>query len=387
MFEKLGVRNNLIRLVKSNFSLYRIFLILLVILYELDSEFEWGFDYDLEEWLPIAIKNFTFFVIIPLLFSITTLIIFWIKDKRESKNIGNEYYREIIENISPVELSYLDDKNIEYKKDIIATLLELNLKKKIEITNDKIKIIDESDKNLTLHEGQVLKELGKKKKNFESKNFLKKFEKNLYNDLKKSELILPEKNISKSIEEKYLRNKKIYTIFAFGVLLALVLVRDAAIITGILVHAIFIPLSIKIVISKFGVYEPGEKNGKDVARALILCGGTFIPMFITALMMIYFYEEVTIFFKYFFLIVILAFIIADSYFILNINWLSAKGKKIKAQLCGLKLFLNDFSTMKSKDINEIGLWDEYIIYSVILNENKKITREVWRILKNTIGNN
>ena len=76
MFERLGVRNNLIRLVKSNFSLYRIFLILLVILYELDSEFEWDFDYDLEEWLPIAIKNFTFFVIIPLLFSITTLIIF-----------------------------------------------------------------------------------------------------------------------------------------------------------------------------------------------------------------------------------------------------------------------------------------------------------------------
>ena len=37
MFEKLGVRNNLIKLVKSNFSLYRIILICFFIYYEIKA--------------------------------------------------------------------------------------------------------------------------------------------------------------------------------------------------------------------------------------------------------------------------------------------------------------------------------------------------------------
>ena len=92
--------------------------------------------------------------------------------------------------------------------------------------------------------------------------------------------------------------------------------------------------------------------------------------------------------KYIFLGIILFVIYFDSIMIMKSKrLLTKKGKDIKRKLCGLKMYLNDFSAMKSKDLNEIDLWDEYIIYSVVINENKKITRKVWKMFKNTIGNN
>ena len=41
-----------------------------------------------------------------------------------------DYYREIITQYSSLELSYIDDYKIDYKKDLVATLLSLQLKKK-----------------------------------------------------------------------------------------------------------------------------------------------------------------------------------------------------------------------------------------------------------------
>ena len=113
---------------------------------------------------------------------------------------------------------------------------------------------------------------------------------------------------------------------------------------------------------------------------MILCGFELVDISIR------YPTETLMTLRYIFLSIIAVNIIIEAILILkNKKSLTKKGKKIKKQLCEIKAYLNDFSTMKTKEINEIGLWDEYIIYSVILNENKKITREVWRILKNTFS--
>lgn len=48
----------------------------------------------------------------------------------DSIKINDEMYRKILRGYSPAVLSYLDDYNVEIEKDILATLLILQIKKK-----------------------------------------------------------------------------------------------------------------------------------------------------------------------------------------------------------------------------------------------------------------
>ena len=53
------------------------------------------------------------------------------EDKYVYKKENENYYRDIIKNVSPSQLSYIDDYGIEYKKDVIASILMLHLKKEL----------------------------------------------------------------------------------------------------------------------------------------------------------------------------------------------------------------------------------------------------------------
>lgn len=55
-----------------------------------------------------------------------------------------------------------------------------------------------------------------------------------------------------------------------------------------------------------------------------------------------------------------------------------EGKKINRKLEGLKLFLKDFTTLDKKEHKELLLWGDYLIYSVLFNQNKKIKDEMIR---------
>lgn len=65
------------------------------------------------------------------------------------------------------------------------------------------------------------------------------------------------------------------------------------------------------------------------------------------------------------------------------NKLTLKGKNIHQKLNGLRMFLKDYSDMKNKSLNELELWDEYMLYSIILNDNKKVQKEVLKIIDKT----
>lgn len=68
--------------------------------------------------------------------------------------------------------------------------------------------------------------------------------------------------------------------------------------------------------------------------------------------------------------------VAAKYGIKDHLWrLTKKGKEVNLKLRGLKKFLNSFSNMEDKQKEEIALWDDYLIYSVIFGINKKIIDE------------
>ncbi len=52
-----------------------------------------------------------------------------------------------------------------------------------------------------------------------------------------------------------------------------------------------------------------------------------------------------------------------------------KGKEIYLKLNGLKNYLEDFGNFDNKQIKEIVLWEEYILYAIILDASKSLTEE------------
>lgn len=56
------------------------------------------------------------------------------------------------------------------------------------------------------------------------------------------------------------------------------------------------------------------------------------------------------------------------------------GEEVNHKLEGLKIYLKDFSEMDKRDKEEVNLWNEYLVYSVMFNQNKKIVKEIEKFI-------
>ena len=130
-------------------------------------------------------------------------------DKIDFKN--NSYYRDIISKYSPAVLSYIDDFKLE-EKDIVATLMSLELKQKLTI-KDGIKIINDSEENLDENEKYIFKKL----KNNTLKNInMLEFEEKVIKDCLDYNLLEENKDINKKIIKKVFFSVCIYILIVAG---------------------------------------------------------------------------------------------------------------------------------------------------------------------------
>ena len=52
-----------------------------------------------------------------------------------------------------------------------------------------------------------------------------------------------------------------------------------------------------------------------------------------------------------------------------------KGEAVNEKLEGLKNFLEEYSSLENKSAEELALWEDYLIYSVMFNQNEKIIKQ------------
>ena len=71
-------------------------------------------------------------------------------------SVEKVYFREILKKYSPEVLSYIDDFEVDKTRDIIAVILNLKLKKKIAIEDDKIIVLDNDVAGLSQLETYVI---------------------------------------------------------------------------------------------------------------------------------------------------------------------------------------------------------------------------------------
>lgn len=239
------------------------------------------------------------------------------KQKLEKIDFKNDnYYRNLLPKYSIAVLSYLDNFKID-KEEIVATLLILELKRKIKIQDKEIIVIDDTTENLKEDEIYVLDNLKNKTlKNINIDDFAKIVKKEAY----KEGVVEENKDLSISILKK---------IEIIGI---------------ISIMCFFIPFFVDInsVVMIFLSF---------IGYAIFGGGMCFIVAYII---------------KYILLTA------HDPYVRSN------EGKEINTKLEGLRKFLIDFSTIKEKTKEELILWEEYLVYSVILGINKKIVDETYK---------
>lgn len=237
--------------------------------------------------------------------------------KIDYKNEG-EYYRDILKGYSPFLLSYIDNFIFEGKRDIIATILNLQLKQVIKIENNTIIKLKE-DNNLEESEQYILDNVLNGKIKIAD---TRELEQKIVKDAQNKELI-EIKESSKGKNDKPLKNKLIIafiiSIFIFMILSAIATSINSDLLTTIILI--------------FG---------------LIFCN----PIFYIILFIIKYY--------------------LSKAKIKRTN----KGEEINTKLEGLKNYIQEYSKLKEKNANDILLWEEYLIYSVIFNINDNVIKEM-----------
>lgn len=222
------------------------------------------------------------------------------------------YYRDIISEYSPAVLSFIDDFESNTPKDRVAALLNLKLKKYVDVKNGKIEVLNKDFSKLTESERYLLE-------NEEFNDF--EFESKVKQEAIKSGLITPRKIDLKK--------------YVIGIVVAIILPY----IGGITLFQTI--------------------NGSGIASRI-----SFIPVIIFC---------ICIFFSFFLILYNLNCITI----FLRYGYLrTKKGREVNKKLKGLKKYLKDFSNLNEKCFNDVILWEDYLIYSVIFEQNKKIISEI-----------
>ena len=75
------------------------------------------------------------------------------------------------------------------------------------------------------------------------------------------------------------------------------------------------------------------------------------------------------------IISIISFIVTTVKYKMDPYFRTEKGKELNREIEGLKVFLKDYTLLDEKDKEAVVVWEEYLAYSVLFNQNKKIVEQ------------
>lgn len=233
------------------------------------------------------------------------------------------YYRDILKNYSPAELSYIDKFEILFRNDIAASLLSLELNKNICLANE-IQINNASTENMSSNEKYILDSI----------------ENGMITNLNDTEFTTKVKE--DAIRSGLLKKSKIeWGKFA-----------------RVLIFSIsFMALMIFICITLFSDFVSNPTNIANW-KLFILMFAILLVLYLPISISIYFYTYIIKMKK-------------NSYI------RTKKGEELNENLEGLKNYLKDYSNISEEDEKSLTLWEDYLIYSVIFNQNTKVIKNIW----------
>ena len=318
-------------------------------------------------WLLIILLIGKCFILIAIYLAFRISRMKVIKENARYEVIDNiEYYRDRFNNITPTEISLITDLEIETKKDISATILDLYQKKIIDFTDDKI-IVKREDNNLRQSEQKLVEMI--KNNDFSKENI------DYWKDCCIKEAIRDNYIIEKNNSEKgpnFFKNNIVINITAIMFIISLVL------------SCIFILSStgekLCSTIDEFDKkYSEKDRteleviiNNEEAKEMYVKIISDSGPLIILSTIMI----------TTFFILIgtpIYRMVRRKIYKTIEGNNRYERTKESKIlveQIAGIKNYIHDFSLLSEKDKENVVLWNDFLIYAVLLEENEKIIDDI-----------
>ena len=281
------------------------------------------------------------------------------KSNKYESEIDIDYFKDTFKrlNLTPGEVSVILNYDIEPNKDISATLMDLYLKKYITFSNNKIVVINKDLNNLKNSEKIVLQNIIENKTIESIKNV----------------------SIEDAINDGYLKanylkqKKPIFKLVMYSIVFCL----------SILFLTICMPkYGIKIYRENFETFQKVNDTETLIelfnSKEFIKIEGpivVFTSMCILA-----------------FALIILMPTYSIAYLLLyktgNLKYLRTReGNILVDYLMALKNYINDFSLLNEKTKNELIIWEDFLVYAVLLEENEKVINEILKIKNVKLMNN
>ncbi len=267
-----------------------------------------------------------------------------------------EYYRDKLTELSPAQISLLTDLKLERKKDLAATLLKLQLNGVIAIQDGCVSIADVPEDSLCTSDRLLLRYLKEHPRlSDETSDGLAHWERAALEEAAEGGFFRG-KELSK--KHGFRRSGCLPTILAFVLMLVLLFNKDTAYFNEV-------SQCVENASSEVSNQYFVQMMTKDVrfARGVIwtvlgsVAGLFFLAYPLTAAAR--------------------GFLQTSAEKQLNIER-TAKGMEYTEYVYGLKNFIHDFSNLSEVQQEQLILWDDFLIYAVVLEENTRILDEIFR---------
>lgn len=318
---------------------------------------------------------FTVASISSIIFIIVLVIIIYIAyDKEYESSFKQKYNREIPSKIHPTSLTYLMEHEIT-QNGISASILRLINNKVIkcekiekEKDNYELTLLQEDINSLGLVDQSIIKFLFQDR----TKVNLKEIKKDAKKDYQK---YINEHNAIISNAKKDARN---YTFYESDY-------KSSILSSSKLFFTIFIFIFFSIVNPIFGLIlailyftklrkaKDEKKNKGRVIIGVILFSLCLLNIFavISEIALLHFIK-----FSIKYTIIAIVLIIPASIYLFAANKRTRYGNEEYAKWTAFKNFLKDFSKMDSREIKEIVLWEDYLVYATALNCAKELQKNM-----------
>lgn len=292
-----------------------------------------------------------------------------IKENSKYQVIDNiEYYRDRFNNITPTEISLITDLEIETKKDITATILSLYQKGIIKFDNQIIRINEnEPNKQLKSSELEIIEMI--KENDFSSSHI---------NQWK--EICFKEAQEDNYIKQKYKREKGP----DFSINNKLLKYSAIVFIISLLIGCAYVTYNEEL----FNKLDEANQYYNDSTQSdmeflldnpqykefyidLVINMGPF--MILTTVMGISFFILIGI--------PIYRFIKRLTHKVTQHNNMyerTSESNILIEQIAGIKNYIHDFSLLSEKEKEQVLLWEDFLIYAILLEENQGIIEDIFK---------
>jgi hypothetical protein len=271
-------------------------------------------------------------------------------------HLGIDYYREKLEGLSPVEISMLTDIKIEPEKDVSALLLKYQMKGIVKIDEKNVQVLRPDDPSLLPSDKLLLQAVVEHGELSNSLlNHLSEWKSTAFNEV---------------LQGKYFKNDrdKVIKKQSNGCLLGCLSMILIFIIIGVVFSLIINSTPVKYSINLIENMPETANSGvthmiytdPNLAMGLML-------MLLCVLLLIF-----AVFWP-------IAVIIRSTTKVSGMAKIkrTEEGEQMTEYIYAMKNFLHDFSNLSEASKEDLVLWEDFLIYAVVLEENEQILREIF----------